>query len=231
MKKIILILVIIAFAGCVSDSSDQTGITTLTEIDDRTLRLVGYVDGLTVQQIVNAIDENINTIVITSGGGEVMANIRLARLIRERGIRLEVADYCLSSCFNYLFLAAVDKTVQENSVLGFHGSVDNAVPRIFRWVFTDEIEAQRQFLADLDLDRQIYSDLAYKADKAAMGYPGDYADVDMFMVGREFFAVNNIDLDKPWFPANQQALNRLTVSIEKKYNRPLKMIGAFNIYN
>lgn len=59
---------------------------------------------------------------LTSSGGEVEAAIRLAGWIYTNKIDIEVVDYCLSSCANYLFTAAFQKTILPGAVVAWHGN-------------------------------------------------------------------------------------------------------------
>ena len=61
-------------------------------------------------------------LVMTSGGGSVKAGIALGRWVREQGLTLVIEDYCLSSCANYVFTAALRKRIRPGAVVGWHGN-------------------------------------------------------------------------------------------------------------
>ena len=61
-------------------------------------------------------------IIITSSGGEVAAAITLARWIYRYQIDVEIDQYCLSSCANYLFPAANRKIIQPGAIVAWHGN-------------------------------------------------------------------------------------------------------------
>jgi len=96
---------------------------------NETIKLEGNVNKENIEEIINAIDNSVNKVIITSGGGEVVSNIRLAKLIREKGIEIEVDGYCMSSCFNYIFLASVKRSIQNSAVLEFHGGVETTLAK------------------------------------------------------------------------------------------------------
>lgn len=64
----------------------------------------------------------INRLIITSSGGEVVAGIELGKWIHDRGIDVEVVDYCLSSCANYVFTAGRKKTINDGAIVAWHGN-------------------------------------------------------------------------------------------------------------
>lgn len=61
-------------------------------------------------------------IVVTSGGGEVDAAMALGRWIFEHEVDVEVAEYCLSSCANYIFPAGNRKIIRAGAVVAWHGN-------------------------------------------------------------------------------------------------------------
>lgn len=63
----------------------------------------------------------ITSLVITSDGGWTEPAIDLARLAERHRWLVVVADKCLSSCANYVFLARTRKVVLPWSLLGWHG--------------------------------------------------------------------------------------------------------------
>jgi hypothetical protein len=67
-------------------------------------------------------DEAVHRLVITSDGGEVEAGIALGLWVLARRLEVEVADYCLSSCANYVFPAGRRKIIRSGSVVAWHGS-------------------------------------------------------------------------------------------------------------
>ncbi|MFV0595437.1 hypothetical protein [Shewanella sp.] len=64
----------------------------------------------------------ITIIEINSLGGDVLDGIELGTWVHEHNIDIKVGDICASSCANYVFPAAKEKYLQENSILLWHGS-------------------------------------------------------------------------------------------------------------
>jgi hypothetical protein len=63
----------------------------------------------------------ITTLYIDSVGGDVTVAIALANELRRQGTRVIVAGRCFSACANYIFTAAVRKTVLPGSLIAIHG--------------------------------------------------------------------------------------------------------------
>jgi hypothetical protein len=74
-------------------------------------RLFGIAAGKTVSKLV-----------ITSAGGEVEAAIALGRWIHDHDIDVEVSEYCLSACANYVFTAGRNKSIRPGAVVAWHGN-------------------------------------------------------------------------------------------------------------
>lgn len=64
---------------------------------------------------------SIEWISITSKGGEVNTGMDLAEIIFKNKLGVEVIDYCLSSCANYVFSSASKRRISNHAVIGFHG--------------------------------------------------------------------------------------------------------------
>jgi hypothetical protein len=67
-------------------------------------------------------DRPVKRLVISSGGGEVEAGIALGTWVFERQLDVEVGEYCLSSCANYVFTAASRKFIAPGAVVAWHGN-------------------------------------------------------------------------------------------------------------
>ncbi len=67
-------------------------------------------------------------IVVNSVGGDVRYGHKIAAAFLGRDIGVSVEHYCLSSCANYLFLAASRMSLQPGAVLGFHGGAGYPEP-------------------------------------------------------------------------------------------------------
>jgi len=65
-------------------------------------------------------------LLIRSSGGDLDAGMEFGYFISERNMSVEVVDYCISSCANYVFLAGNPKILNTNSLVIFHGGPKQA---------------------------------------------------------------------------------------------------------
>lgn len=65
---------------------------------------------------------SIETIAITSAGGDSSEGIQVGRIIYSRHLNVEVKKYCNSSCAQYIFVAGRNKYVDPGSIVSFHVS-------------------------------------------------------------------------------------------------------------
>jgi hypothetical protein len=78
--------------------------------------------GLNREFFTAATGKPVKRLVITSGGGEVEAAIALGSWVFERRIDIEVPEYCLSSCANYVFPAGQHKRIGAGAIVAWHGN-------------------------------------------------------------------------------------------------------------
>ena len=73
--------------------------------------------------LVEGREDEITTLRVNSGGGKTDEGIKLGHWIFEHGIDVVVDGLCFSSCANYIFTAGMNKTITADSIVGWHGSV------------------------------------------------------------------------------------------------------------
>jgi len=64
----------------------------------------------------------VKRLVITSSGGEVEAGITLGLWVFNHRLNVEIREYCLSSCANYVFPAGHHKFIDAGAVVAWHGN-------------------------------------------------------------------------------------------------------------
>ena len=78
------------------------------------------------QQLFEAAKGNtVSRLIITSGGGDVEAGIALGSWVFDQGLNVEVPEYCLSSCANYIFPAAHHKVIGSGAIVAWHGNYNH----------------------------------------------------------------------------------------------------------
>ncbi|EOA9033200.1 peptidase [Vibrio harveyi] len=65
------------------------------------------------------------TLSITSDGGDVELGIALGEWVFDKKLDVEVEDYCLSSCTNYIFTSGRYKYISNKAIIGFHGGASS----------------------------------------------------------------------------------------------------------
>jgi len=129
-----------------------------------------YIDGNISKDddkiIVGLIRKNlipVRTISINSGGGDVETAIKIAQVIHDKEINIEVRRLCLSSCANYLFPAAKNKIINYGSIIGFHGSPNSDDNKLTTTVNgeinTDTTITDRIFSEIRKTDKAFYKDI------------------------------------------------------------------------
>lgn len=104
----------------------------------------------------------IKRLIISSRGGEVAAAIKLAMWIADQRLDVEVSEYCLSACANYVFPAGQHKVIRPGAVVAWHGNYrhlkmtglwkDDIAPRMER--YNEDADNARQ-RASAEVDRLV----------------------------------------------------------------------------
>lgn len=89
-----------------------------------------FYEGLLTEEanlkLLSLVEKNVGVIEwisIKSKGGEVNKGMDLAEIIFQHKIGVEVIEYCLSSCANYVFSSASKRRISNHAVIGFHGGI------------------------------------------------------------------------------------------------------------
>lgn len=104
-------------------------------------------------------DRNISRLIIRSSGGEVEAGIELGNRVYRQKIDVEVSEYCLSSCANYVFTAGNRKIIPKGAVVAWHGNYRHLqlsgewqedIPKRMRRLGEDEATARAAVKAQME---------------------------------------------------------------------------------
>lgn len=60
-------------------------------------------------------------LIIRSGGGDLYAGLILGDFVRKHQMSVEIVDFCISACANYVFLAGETKILNPQALVIFHG--------------------------------------------------------------------------------------------------------------
>ena len=113
---------------------------------------------------------DINTLILTSVGGNSDVAKEVGSVLKDRSISLIIADYCFSACAHYIFLPSNNPVVKENALIGFHHTDFSLGIRFARTgllpkaIYDEEIKPKTR--ADIEFFRQngINIRWAYLAD-------------------------------------------------------------------
>lgn len=139
----ILIFFLFLVGGCASKAdseNEQAQIEALTpeiivyrgEISDKNVTLL--------ENILLAPSKDISTLIITSGGGEVFAGMRLGKLVHSYQLKVVVRGICGSSCANYVVTASPSVLVENNAFLGWHGGALQTLYTPIKMSYWDRIK-------------------------------------------------------------------------------------------
>lgn len=107
-----------------SQTEPYPNIGTCERIDSTTLKLIGPIDEAMYNCALPLLTPDIETVRVTTQGGDVYAGRAIGYKLSEYPRHLIVDKMCLSSCGNY-FIPAIDRlTLLPGSIIGLHGSPD-----------------------------------------------------------------------------------------------------------
>lgn len=109
--------------------------------DGATVKYDGEITAAAVEVLIKHIDEGARHIEINSVGGDAAAGVAIGKKMRQVGVSIRVPKYCISSCANYLFLAATEKSLAPDAVLGLHGAMYRDKDAIFNSKTATPVEA------------------------------------------------------------------------------------------
>lgn len=96
--------------------------------DAETVRYTGPISIEQNQEFFGRVSgKTVSRLLITSTGGDVEAGIALGQWVFENGIDVEVPEYCLSSCANYVFPAGKHKIIHTGAIVAWHGNYTHLV--------------------------------------------------------------------------------------------------------
>ena len=99
-------------------------------LDGEELRINGHINAAMAAQMHAALAHGPRVIRITSGGGDQLPALALARDVRRAHASLIVDGLCGGPCANYLFPAAARRTVTSGSLVIFSGTATSAIAMV-----------------------------------------------------------------------------------------------------
>lgn len=120
MKTVAIALLSLALTGCATQKSAPV------LVSGKTLVFQGPIYANAADEFVGSIEQHEgNRVLIASAGGYVAPALRMAQVIYDRGMDVEVFGQCFSSCANYIFscgknIAITGTWLEDVSTLAAH---------------------------------------------------------------------------------------------------------------
>ncbi|MEB0140683.1 MULTISPECIES: hypothetical protein [unclassified Undibacterium] len=112
------------FLSLISWQTSQATDTAAIFIEGKQLHYYGLISAAANEQLSRIYQQSTpkpEWLSIKSRGGEIDDGIALGNWIADHKLHLQVLEYCLSSCANYVFPAANKKQISHFAIIGFHG--------------------------------------------------------------------------------------------------------------
>lgn len=109
-------LIFSTIAACVMLSSCSSAAS-----KGATFRIIGRIDNDLLIRFISGIDK-FDRISITSEGEDIVAASKIARLVKERNIDVDVVRYCLSACSQMILPAARSIYIERDAIVAMHNS-------------------------------------------------------------------------------------------------------------
>lgn len=132
-----------------------------------TLRFTGEINEESEKVILQHLRSGASTLIVNSEGGSAGSGQAIAFEIIKQKASVIVDKYCMSSCANYLFLAAKEKSLMPGAVLGFHGGIhfsedefkiekgDNKLSIAMKKTFQKLLKTETALFKKMGIDHQI----------------------------------------------------------------------------
>lgn len=123
--RILLAAFFVLVTGYASRGTAEIPETKVYLDDKNILYFEGYISATSSQKLFDlyaSTQDKPQLLVINSGGGSINAGMDMGDWIFHKGMSVEVAEKCKSSCANYIFTAARQKILRKDSLLMWHGS-------------------------------------------------------------------------------------------------------------
>lgn len=188
------------------------------------------------QQLFEAVKgKAIKRLIITSGGGDVEAGIALGLWVFDHHLNVEVPEYCLSSCANYVFPAGHHKSIGPGAIVAWHGNYhhlkqtglwrDDIAARMARHdedAATAEVHVHREVDWLVRLERDFFARIGVNEYLCWIGKMPPYSASDYYFLSRQDmarFGVSNIQTPPGYGNTDVSGFSDhiMHIKINKKY--------------
>jgi hypothetical protein len=126
-----------------------------------TFSIIGRLDENVLRKFEKQADD-IESIEITSQGGDIESSINIGLLIKQHNITVNVKKYCLSACAQYILPAAKEIIVQDSSIIAFHNSAFIMQKLLLSSVISSDAEKYNRLV---DIENSFYKSVGISGDQ------------------------------------------------------------------
>lgn len=145
------------FLGCANVTHKK--ISKINLIDEHTIEYIGKTSKTNAEQLEQLLTKQphkIDTIVVTSTGGDVIGGMHIGRLVHQYNLKVIIKHMCGSSCANYIVTASHNVIVSEGAILGWHGGSTQPIYTSFK-MNTSWLSKLQMFFNNVDENKEIAS--------------------------------------------------------------------------
>ena len=128
MNKFFTITLLIFLCQNTLASESKYNETTSVKLNGNVIYFSGTLTKKAIDKTIQLYDDKKikpTKIVISSDGGDIELGMDFGEWIFNNHLDIQVNDYCLSSCANYIFPAAKNKFLGESAIVGYHGGASS----------------------------------------------------------------------------------------------------------
>ena len=145
------------FLSLISWQTSQAADTAAVFIEGKQLHYYGLISAAANEQLSRIYQQSTpkpEWLSIKSRGGEIDDGIALGNWIADHKLHLQVLEYCLSSCANYVFPAANKKQISHFAIIGFHGGAASDYSAQIAQLSATSPQQRLEWEAQMDQKRQ-----------------------------------------------------------------------------
>jgi len=128
--RYLLYFLIFLLCGCSSFNSNNIQESRINLFGVHSIKFEGstsLVNANLFEKILSNNPKSIDTLIISSRGGDVFGGMHIGRLVNEYGLKVIVRKVCASSCASYIVTASSEVIIEEGAILGWHGGATQTI--------------------------------------------------------------------------------------------------------
>ena len=238
-QTLLLVAMLSPMSGMCAAELEQTQVY----ISNGQLEYVGELNAAANQRLFDLYEKvspKPTVLAIRSPGGEVNAGMSLGTWVHARALHVQVLEFCLSSCANYVFPAGNQKILSNFAVIGYHGGPGDPAKLAFdapTQAMYDSLDAaqQKAFMDGLaklsgrdgQREAEYYRQLGVRSDISSLGQDSqfdalnkanpDAAGWTYTLEGFSLLGVRNVSvINPPWKPAIFNGMRFITIPVSKR---------------